>query len=243
MKLVATSDWHLDQSTAGVDRYEDICQSIDESVDAAIAMEADAYLMCGDLADPNTVRSHRAVAKATEVQTRLRLSNVIPMWLVGNHDVIEDGSGFSTMESLKYCSPDRVNHVMSEPGCFGFQNAKHKHQCNVIHLPFTPSSHPYDPDDFIRGLARDGSTAEPILVVGHLNLQGISAGSETVDMPRGRDVFWPIDALQECFPNAVLVGGHYHTPQDYKGVHIIGSMARLRFDETHNTPGYSVMDI
>lgn len=241
MLLVGSSDWHLDQSTAGVDRFDDVCAAIDVSVEAAIDMQADAYLMCGDLTDPNTVRAHRAVGKACEVDQRLSRARIRRLWLPGNHDVVEDGSGMSTMEALKWTGgDDRTNHVMSEPGVFGFQNCKNQHQCNIIHLPFTPSSHPYDPDEFIRSV---GDCAEPVLILGHLNLEGISAGSETLDMPRGRDMFWPLDAIKECFPNAIMVGGHYHTPQDFKGVHIIGSMARLRFDERDNTPGYMVLEL
>lgn len=245
MKMVCTSDWHPDQSTAGVDRYEDVAAAVNVSVEAALDMKADAYLMCGDLTDPNTVRAHRAVALATDAQTRLVRGGVVPLWLPGNHDVIEDGSGMSTMESLRYCSPDGIDHVMKEPGCFVFQNAKGHTQAHVIHLPFTPSSHPYDPDALVRELADSDREwdAMPVIVCGHLNVEGISAGSETTEMPRGRDVFWPLDALAECFPNAVLVGGHYHAPQNFKGLEIIGSLVRLRFDERNNELGYMVLEV
>jgi len=239
MKFVATSDWHLDQSTAGVDRIHDLCTAIDISVEAAIEMQADAYLMCGDLCDPHTVRSHRSVRKAVEVQTRLWDAGVVPIFVAGNHDIIEDGSGVTTMSALRYTG-DR-GHVFETPSYIGLKNRSGEHLCNLIALPFTATSHAYDPEEFVRGIAQDMD--DPILVVGHLNLHGITPGSEATEMPRGRDVFWPTDAIRERFPNSAMVGGHIHTPQQYDGVHIIGSLARLRFPECDNETGYMVMEV
>jgi len=243
MKIVCTSDWHLDQSTAGVDRFEDTCQAIDVSVDAAIAMKADAYLMCGDLTDPNNVRSHRAVAKAVQVQMKLCGADVFPIWVVGNHDVIEDGSGVTTMSALSHCAPDYADHVIAEPCVVAVRDGKRWRRCDVIGLPFTASSHAYNPDEYIRSLVGKVDAAGPVLIVGHLNHGGITPGSETADMPRGREVFWPMEAIRECFPNSVVIGGHYHTPQEYDGCTIIGSMSRLRFDERDNDLGYLVVDL
>lgn len=233
--VIATSDWHLDASTAGVDRYEDTCGAIDDSVEAAIAIKADVYLMGGDLTDPNTVRSHRAVAKALQVQRQCHEAGIEPVFVAGNHDVIEDGSGFTTLSPLARTG---FGPVFERP-------TMQKLQCGLtfIALPFTATSHEYDPDEFIRKCAEAGEHDAPVLIGGHLNLEGISAGSETKDMPRGRDVFWPLEAIAECFPNAMLVGGHYHAPQEYKGVHIIGSTARLRFDECDNENGFMVVEV
>ncbi len=240
--LVLSSDWHLDVATAGVDRFDDICQAIDVGVDKAIEMKADAYVMCGDLANPNTVRSHRSVTKAVQVQRRCHENNVHPIFVAGNHDVIEDGSGLTTMSAL---AATGFGDVFERPV------AKSMPWGGLIALPFTPLSHDYDPDQFIRDCHSQGvgkvvaqqSNPRSILILGHLNLKGITAGSETTDMPRGRNVYWPIDAIQECFPDALVVGGHYHTPQEYQGVHIIGSQVRLRFDERDNEPGYTVLEI
>lgn len=235
MKLVASSDWHLDQSTAGVDRYDDMDHAIDESVDAAITLKADAYLMCGDLTDPNTVRSHRASAKAIEVQRTLDDANIEPIFVAGNHDVIEDGSGMTTMSALAATGRGLVfeQPTMWQQDC-----------ATIIALPFTATSHDYDPDAFIHECHKRAADFQgPVFIPGHLNLEGISPGSETTHMPRGRNVYWPTDAIKECFPNAVVIGGHYHTPQEYKGVTIIGSMVRLRFDERDNTPGYIVVEV
>ena len=276
MILVGSSDWHGDQSTAGVDRFDDVSRAIDVSVQAAIDLKADAYLMCGDLTDPNTVRSHRAVAKAIAVQCRLRNHGIVPIFVAGNHDVIEDGSGMTTMSPL---AATGIGHVFEKPSDVSDElsvhvdllltkaildglaeygesntddvwrkiksdNNKPRQGARLIALPFTATSHDYDPDAFIRAChKRHYDPKEPVLIIGHLNLEGISPGSETTDMPRGRNVYWPMDAIKECFPTATVIGGHYHTPQEYNGVTIIGSMVRLRFDERDNTPGYIVVEV
>lgn len=231
MKTVATSDWHLDVFTAGVDRYADVCRSIDASVEAAIEMGADYYLFGGDATDPNTSRAHRASSKLVRTFRTCVDHGITPLAVAGNHDVIEDGSGVTTLSALAASGMGRVFErpdVVRAPGL------------NIIALPFVEADGSYDPDEFVRGI---GPLDGPVMVVGHLSLSGIHPGSETTETPRGRDVYWPLEALAECFPDAMLVGGHYHTPQVYNGVHIIGSLARLRFGENADELGYLVLEI
>ncbi|MCK5642732.1 MAG: hypothetical protein KAJ19_18125, partial [Gammaproteobacteria bacterium] len=147
-------------------------------------------------------------------------------------DVVEDGSGSSVLDSL-----GEVAVLFSSPVYWMLGGLK----LNVVALPFTPTSHNYDPVEFIGGVQITNDY--PILVIGHLNLKGITAGSETIDMPRGRDVFWPVDEIKAKWPNAIMVGGHYHERQVYKGVQIIGSMARLTYGEGDNNVGFLEMEI
>lgn len=236
MRSVFSSDWHGDVITQGVDRYEEVEEGVMESVQYAKDVKADAYFFGGDLCDPHTARAHRSVMLAHRVAYELHQAGISSYWLVGNHDVIEDGSGGCTLMSLSWSNAT----VMSLPTLFR-SGGTPATALNVIALPFTPSSHSYDPVEFIEGLEIDND--DPVLVLGHLNLKGICAGSETLDMPRGREVFWPIQALKEKFPKAILVGGHYHERQEYDGVRIIGSTARLTYGEGHHKVGYLELEI
>jgi hypothetical protein len=74
-------------------------------------------------------------------------------------------------------------------------------------------------------------------------VEGIASGSETEEMPRGRDVFWPIEAIKKVAPKALQLNGHYHTRQVFKGIHHCGSLARLTHAEEGNTPAFSVYDL
>lgn len=238
MKIVFSSDWHGDAITQGVDRYDEVERSVMETVHHAIKVNADAYVFCGDLCDPHASRSHRAVALAHQVASTLRSHMIHSYWLVGNHDVIEDGSGSHTLMSLAWA--DNVGCIFPRQA---WLQASNKFLLNIIALPFTPSSHSYDPVEFIESDKIKFDNEHPILVIGHLNLKGICAGSETLDMPRGREVFWPTNAIRAKFPKAIMVGGHYHERQVYDGVHIIGSTARLTYGEGHHKVGYLELEI
>lgn len=236
-RIVVVSDLHLDQSTAGVDRYDDIANVLWDAKEHAIKVQANGFLFLGDLADPHTVRSHRAVNALASCAYQLRPWNIPVGIIPGNHDVIEDGSGRTILDSLRWVEGVTV---WLDPMATSFAGV------DLMALPFTPTSRNYDPAEFVYGQHDAGwglnQNHEP-LIIGHLNLEGITPGSETTDMPRGRDVYWPVDALKECYPNALLVGGHYHTPQTFNGVRIVGSAVRLRFDEAEGNPGFVTLEL
>lgn len=238
--IVFSSDWHADVYTQGVDRFPEVEAGVLASVDYAVRSKADAYIFCGDLADPHNPRSHRASALAHKAADILRGDEIPSYWLVGNHDVVEDGTGANVLMSLS-----EANHrTIGSPQWFRLKDS----HLPIVALPFTPTSHSYDPVVFIEravltmeeeGVDQNGR----ILVIGHLNLKGITAGSETTDMPRGRDVYWPLDEIKAAWPNATIVAGHYHERQVFQGVQVIGSLARLTYGEGVNEVGYMELEI
>lgn len=238
MKIVVTSDWHLDALTDGVPRWEEVEAAVDYSVDVAIQQRAGLYIFGGDLCDPDGWNSTRAIAKAISVALKLDNAGIPSIWVAGNHDVVEDGLGTTVLTPL--VSAEVAYHVFEQPGEIIFTGGKQ--DLHIVGLPFTPSSHAYDPVTTVRDMSKPRA-GEQTIVLGHLNLEGISAGSETTEMARGRDVFWPIDALKKKWPQAVLVGGHYHHAQQFKGVHIVGSLARLRHDEEEHSPSLLILEV
>lgn len=242
MKIVFTSDWHMDRYTSGVKRFDDVVRSVDVSVKAAIEMKADYYIMLGDLCDPCKRESYRAVAHAIKIDRELRSADVEPFWIAGNHDVIEDGSG------------DNVMLPMNAAGCIVYdrptvlQSAYGSDEYIVL-LPFAPSSHSYDLVEFIKGVpemklaGKKMTEKSSVVVAGHLSIDGAEPGSETKDMPRGRDVFWPTAVIKECMPQAVMVGGHYHKQQIVDGIYVVGAVERLTHGEEENRPSYLVVEV
>ena len=240
MKIVLTSDWHLDALTDGVPRWDEVCAHVDHSVRVAIEDKCKLYIFCGDLCDPDSWNSVRAMSKATQVAIELSNYDIPSIWVAGNHDVIEDGLGTTTLSPL--VSADIAHHVFEVPGELSFETGPNSPDLHIVGLPFTPSSHKYDPEVTIRKM-RKTRKGEHTLVLGHLNLEGISVGSETSEMARGREVFWPLDALKKKWPSATLIGGHYHKSQLYRGVNIIGSLARLRHDEEDHDPTLMILEL
>lgn len=234
MHLIFVSDLHLDVTTDGVHRGPEVMRGVDLAVDMAANIRRGGdevrFIFAGDLADPYSPRSHWAVSQAVATASRLSSEDIHSMWMIGNHDVFDDGSGEHTLMALRGLGA--MVDVVDAPRAVSIGGHW------VLFLPFTAMSHAYDPDALVR------EVQGPIeVVVGHLNIQGITPGSESSEYARGRSVYWPLDALQDCHPNAMLIGGHYHERQTFQGVHIIGSMARLTHGEAGIAPGFLAMEI
>lgn len=245
MQIIVASDWHPDWVTAGLDRYDDVEHAVEEVMEMCIDRKVDAFIFAGDLCNPGTHRCHRAIGLAVRVAETLNEEGIAQLWIPGNHDVIEDGHGSHTLSmliELGYLT------VKDSPGLTLLGPKRNGEQSvNVMCLPYTPRSHDYDPEEEIRKL---GDVA-PDIIVGHLNIEGITPGSETADMPRGRHVYFPYDLVRETFPDALLINGHYHQQQVWKGtggrnkqgIHIPGSLARLTRTEKDHSPGWLVLEV
>lgn len=190
-------------------------------------------MFLGDLCDPDSPNLIRCIRRMQYFVNRLSHDGGIGSWLLaGNHDVLEDGHGTTVLDPIGsdagvMASPMAIQPF--EPGPkFAF-------------LPYVPIAMAYDPEEVVRGWHREGFV--PDLIAGHLMLDGISAGSETEDFPRGRDVFFPIDLCRELFPDAIMIAGHYHRRQVYRGVHVVGSLVNLTRAEAGNEPGFLEIEI
>lgn len=234
MKIVVTSDWHLDASTDGLSRFDDVLEAVNTSVDIAIQEQAGLYIMLGDLCDPSSVFSIRAMAEAVRVAGALSDAGIPSVWVAGNHDVMDDGMGTTTLTPLARSM--LADHVFESPGEVVIENL------HLVGLPFTAPSHAYDPAKVIRDFSKT-RRGETTLVLGHLNIATAEGGSESGEMARGREVLWPTEALKKKWPGATLLGGHYHKAGEAEGIHIVGSLARLRHDEEAHSPSITVMEV
>lgn len=232
MKILCTSDWHLDWVSMGVSRFDEVSRAVDKTVEEAVRRRVDLYLFTGDLCDPDSGTSvFRCAAKAIEVAKRLAAEEIQSVWVVGNHDVLEDGSGDTTLTPLKETG---YAVVFDKPAFMRVNSTTH-----LLALPFTASSHGYDPAAFVKEHRQffEG----PWIVAGHLMVPGVVPGEETLEMPRGRDVVFPIE---ECSGAALMINGHYHRRQKSPGgVVIPGSLARLTAGEQHHEPSFLVLEV
>lgn len=229
MKLVISSDWHLDAVTAGVPREHEIRIAAEQVVNAAVA-HADAFLFLGDLCDPDASRGPRCAAFAIECVRKIGCRQY---WLTGNHDVIEDGSGTSVLEPLAAMGGDAL---VNEPRVVMVDDLA------IVALPYVPRALAYDPAEFVRAAAAQVAGARWVLVAGHLTLPGMHPGSESEEFARGRVGPMPLDVVREVLPNAVLVNGHYHRATVHENVNVPGALARLTFGECDHEPSFLTID-
>ncbi len=229
-----SSDWHLDNLPAGVSRFDDVAAAANAIADYAVQINTHecrtVFVFAGDLCNPDTPRCWKSVRVATRIATKLAEGCVPSVWLTGNHDVMEDGEGSHSLMPVDVGHP--AVHVVAEP-CYLHVLPGLPLLC----LPYVSRNNNYTPDLFLeRTIPYEKSN--PKLIVGHLMIEGIAVGSETRDMPRGRDGFLPIDTLHRMCPAAKMVNGHYHDGQIYRGVHIPGALARFTVGEAQNTPRF-----
>lgn len=235
MKVVIISDIHPDASTGGLPRFDDVKAALEKAVDHALKIDADAFIFAGDLItnDPAIHLVLRCIGLLRSAGRRLAGDVIhvhrVPLFAIpGNHDVFEDGYGTTALDVLDW-------DVVREPSLrvVGIDEG-------IVFLPFTPSSRAYEPAEACEALAEQAreDDVEVKLVVGHLNLEGINSGSEVNDFPRGRSVFFPIDEAKRLFPDAVLVNGHIHERQTYRGVEVVGSLVNLTKGEIGNRAGF-----
>ena len=240
-KIVVSSDWHADWVTYGVARFGDVRAAAFQVVESAIRQKADLFAFLGDLCDPDDCPAAlRALELAIDVATTLAAAGVPSWWLAGNHDVIEDGTGRTTLSPLSAIGLREVVVVESPKRLVIPGKSKHDPSRPVpaLLLPFTAASHRYDPAAVVAENAE--ALGARAVVAGHLTLDGIHPGEETLDMPRGRSVSFPVEA---CRAGWLKMNGHYHARQSYRGVQIPGSVARLGFGEAKNKPSFLTLEI
>lgn len=228
MKVFVSSDWHLDAVTHGVDRHDELAARAHEVADAAIKAKADVFMFLGDLCDPDRGSDvARALGVVVEIETKLAEAGIETIWLAGNHDVIEDGTGRTVLSPLR-----TVARIVEEPSVVIIKRAK------FLLLPFTASAKPYSPKEFVeQAVKQHGNTFD--IAAGHLSVPGMTPGEESNEMRRGRDVTLPVDQLLRC--SMFVLNGHYHRQTTMEGVYIPGSLAQLTFGE-HVTHHYLVLE-
>lgn len=250
MKVLITSDWHLDWTTAGMNRFDDVFAAVNDTVQVAKRLKVDAFIFTGDLTNPDSLRAHAASEVAVLVAATLWNDHgIMSRWVVGNHDVVESGSPtrlplhtLASVRALEHAFGSTCVRVYDAPTVERFGDLA------IVALPFVPRSHAYDPAEFVRevgvGLGMpEVEEGASVLVLSHLNIEGIESGSETTDMPRGREVFLPLADIRKRWPDAVIVNGHYHKRQTFNGVQIPGSLERLTFGEEANEPGFLIVEV
>lgn len=241
MKIFITSDWHLDAYTAGLERFDDIERAAAGIVQDAIGERADLFLFLGDLCDPHANRTPRCIAATIRLARLLAAHDIPSRWLVGNHDVIEDGSRTSTLTPLgaaaTVLSGDRDSwRVLDEPCAELIAGVWY------VWLPYVSRAAGYDAAAFVEEQIRPDD-ARAVVVAGHLSVPGIDPGSETHEMGRGRAMWLPVDSIRARWPESLVLNGHYHRQRTDGPVRIPGSIARLTFGEETHAPGYLVAEI
>jgi DNA repair exonuclease SbcCD nuclease subunit len=244
MKLVICSDAHVDARTSGVDRLVDVANAMGHVAKVAIQEGADLFVFLGDLMDPDHgPRVLRGSVVALTTARHLQQNGVSSVWIAGNHDVVEDGSGTTSLTPLHALTwkgvPPRYPEValFEEPGVLDYAMTR------ILALPFPATSRQYDVAAFIREHAECGDRR--LIILSHLQVDGAQRGEESSEMARGRDVWLPLDVCSEV--GAMVLQGHYHRAQAFQhgrsAIIIVGALQRLTHGEEEHEPRFLVLEV
>jgi len=253
MKIVCTSDCHGDWVTHGVRRFPEIQKAMDQVVDRAIEEKADVFAFLGDACNPDSGSSTFRVSRMlVGAASRLAARGIWSIWVAGNHDVIEDGTGETTLSPLEGLIQERVI-VCERPRALSVlvpnpdPRDSHGRLVWFLVLPYTATSHPYDVEATVRGFQSHlpperHARPEDVVVLAHMTrIEGVEPGEEETEMSRGRAVALPVNLLKE--KASTILNGHFHRQQKYGPVWIPGSLVRLTFSEEGHEPGYLVVNL
>lgn len=241
-------DLHVDAVTAGFRRHQDVEMAAMSAAERAVKEKVDLVVVNGDVCDPDSGGGTlRGVALSLRIARYLNDEKVRNFWIAGNHDVLEDGTGRTTLTPLKEAGFGWTA-VFETPGTIMANDwalcSKESEQVIFVALPFVARSNEYDPHHFVKEVAERKAKNFPgsFLVAGHLQVAGAELGSETHDMPRGREVRFPTEAVK-FLPRRFCLNGHYHKSQTVGEVFMPGSLERLSFGEEKNQPGYAIVEV
>lgn len=232
--IVCVSDLHLDHSTHGVSRFDEVVRVVFASTSRAVEERAAAWMFLGDACDPDSGPIvFKCVEVLVEAARRLCHAGIPSVFLAGNHDVVAVSDLRTTLTPLRALwgpfGGDLV-HVFEEPGC-----AKIPGLPKIVAFPFVAPSHAYDPEEWAR--AQVQVSRESTMTIEHLHVPGVQPGEETKEIPRGREVVFPGAATAKA---VMRLGGHYHRGQTVDlgdggpPLVICGSPIRFTFGEEHN---------
>lgn len=241
--LVTISDLHLDKETLGVPRAPEVERAITQAAKHAVEIKADWFVCLGDIADPDSGGATlRAIETVQRVALGLAARGIPSIWLAGNHDVVDDGSGATVLSPMLALTPNSGIIVVEDPRLIGLAVG-----LEMLCLPFAPVARAYDPAKVTKRLIDGAPTGSKIVVASHLNIPGIGPGEETLDMPRGRECMLDLESSSWA---DFRMSGHYHTRQNFDPgdggppIHVVGSPAAHSFGpEAEGERAFSVITL
>lgn len=255
MKLLVTSDWHLDAVTLGHPRRPELLAYLQRVKRDIVEQAVDLVVVAGDMCDPGSmlaslyaadiIREYRELAAAT------RLNKLVA--IAGNHDVIETDRPLTTLSPAVACFEDHGVRVAETPSVISIAGVAFLLLPYVARAWWDSEARGHcDPgpaamlDDAFERAAEMKKSGCPLVGVSHLTVEGARIGSETAEMSRGRDVDLPVERIAALKPD-LWFNGHYHAPQivAFPGltVHIPGSPLSYSTDDPSAGKGYLIAEV
>ncbi len=248
MKLMHTGDLHigmtnyskLDPETGLETRLLDFFNTFDRIIDKAIEEQVDAFLFAGDAyktRDPSPTQQ-RGFGERIK---RIAKSGIPIILAVGNHDTPNAEGKANTLDIYSALEIDNV-YVSRKPELLNIKTKSGNLQ--VITAPWLHKADFKTLGDKLLGLYEKIKPGSPAILVGHLEVEGSSMGSEK-GLAIANDVTVPLSLLTDRRLSYVALG-HIHKFQELSQKPYVlysGSPERIDFGEEKEDKGFVLVDI
>lgn len=248
MKLLHTGDLHigmvnyskLDPETGLESRLLDFLNTLDFIIDTAISEKVNAFLFAGDAyktRDPSPTQQ-RGFGERLKKLTKAGIPVIL---VVGNHDTPNAEGKANTLDIYSALEIDNI-WVSRKPELLNIPTKSGNLQ--VITVPWLHKEEYKTVGDKLLSMYGKISADSPAVLVGHVELEGASMGSEK-SLAIGNDVTLPLSLLTERKLKYVALG-HIHKYQvlsQNPPVVYSGSAERIDFGEEKEDKGFVLVDI
>lgn len=248
MKLLHTADLHigmtnyskLDPETGLESRLLDFLKTLDLMIDTAIKEGADVFIFAGDAyktRDPSPTQQ-RGFGERIRKLTKAGIPVIL---VVGNHDTPNAEGKANTLDIYSALEMDNV-WVSRQPEFLNIPTKSGNLQ--VITAPWLHRSEFKILGDKLPAMYEKIKPGSPVVVVGHLEVEGASFGSEK-GLAIINDVTVPLSLLTDRRLSYVALG-HIHKHQVLaKDPPVIysGSPERIDFGEEKEEKGFVVAEV
>lgn len=253
-RVAIIGDLHLGKSIRGYDRTPDIVAAWERAVEEAVTAGCRYLIQTGDVFDDSHPSPELAALAARLFATATpRFPGGVSV-LVGNHDLRHGEDRADALAPIRELAPDGLSVHASPEATLLFGPESYLPVAKLLLLPYESRSRrgwdtPEEYDHLIRGLLSqwDGDPdAErlPILVAGHLDIEGAVTASEVP--ARGGGHPWPRGVGWRSRVSCA-VDGHWHKPQtvEWYGwrIHCVGTPVALDFGEAGEVKRWMSVDV
>ncbi|MFA5932690.1 MAG: exonuclease SbcCD subunit D [Microgenomates group bacterium] len=248
MRLLHTGDLHIGMSNyskldpeTGLDsRLIDFFNTFDLMVDTAISEGVDAFLLAGDAYKTRDPSPTQQKGFGERIK-KLSKAGIPVILVVGNHDTPNAEGKANTLDIYSALEIDNV-WVSRKPEFLKIPTKSGILQ--VITAPWLHKSEFKDLGEKLLSFYEKIDANIPAVVVGHLEVEGSSMGSEK-GLAIGTDVTVPVSLLTDRRLSYVALG-HIHKHQILNAdppVIYAGSPERIDFGEAKEEKGFIMIDI
>lgn len=237
MRAIITSDWHLDATTHGKPRFQEVHQQICNMLAYGRNNKATHFFFCGDLCDIGELDVFKCLRYVCDTCNHLSAMGIKSYWINGNHDASNGQTVFDPLVSAFANNPDHK--------FFNTVQYREDSGIDLLFLPY-PTKEVYGFNDSIRKVLSTTKKDNPLFCFSHMSVKGMPLGEESYEMAKGATHILPVEELEANamqFKRDVRVfQGHYHRGQVFrkKPIHIevIGAPAKFTYRESTHVPRF-----